>query len=34
MLDCLGETLWRAERDHTAPSETAYPDCLRRRAGN
>ncbi len=32
MLDCLGEMLWRAERDRTAPSETAYLDCLRRRA--
>ncbi len=30
MLDCLGEMLWRAERDRTAPSETAYLDCLRR----
>lgn len=32
MLDCLGEMLWRAERERTAPSEAAYLDCLRRQA--
>ncbi|MBI5612616.1 MAG: DUF1841 family protein [Gammaproteobacteria bacterium] len=32
MLDCLGEMLWRAERERTAPSETHYLDCLRRAA--
>ena len=32
MLDCLGEMLWRAERDRSAPSETTYLDCLHRRA--
>jgi len=32
MLDCLGEMMWRAERDRTAPNETAYLDCLRLQA--
>jgi hypothetical protein len=33
VLDCLGETLWRAGRDGTAPDGEAYLDCLRRAAG-
>lgn len=32
MLDCLGETLWRADRDQTPPSEQDYLECLRRLA--
>ena len=32
MLDCLGETLWRAERDRTPPSDSDYLECLRRQA--
>jgi hypothetical protein len=31
VLECLGETVWRAQRDHTAPDGEAYLECLRRR---
>jgi uncharacterized protein DUF1841 len=31
-LECLAETLWRAERAGTPPDETAYLSCLERRA--
>ena len=30
VLDCLGETLWRASRDRQPPDGAAYLDCLRR----
>lgn len=30
MMDCLGETLWRARRDGTPPDAGAYLECLRR----
>lgn len=30
VLDCLGETLWRAQRDRSPPDGAAYLDCLRR----
>jgi hypothetical protein len=30
MLDCLGETLWRATRAESAPNDADYIDCLRR----
>ena len=30
MMDCLGESLWRAQRDNQPPDETAYLECLRR----
>lgn len=30
MMDCLGEVLWRAQRQGTPPSETDYFDCLAR----
>lgn len=30
MLDCLGEIIWRAQRDQTAPDAQAYLECLRR----
>jgi hypothetical protein len=29
-LECLGETLWRAERDGRPPDAEAYLECLRR----
>ena len=29
-LECLGETLWRAQRDGTGPDAQAYLECLRR----
>ena len=30
MMECLGEMLWQANRQATAPQETVYLDCLRR----
>lgn len=30
MMDCLGEVLWRAQRDGAEPDEAAYLECLRR----
>lgn len=33
VLECLGETLWRAQCDGTPPDEALYLDCLERRAG-
>jgi hypothetical protein len=30
MLECLGETLWRAQRDNRPPDEAAYLDALSR----
>lgn len=32
ILDCLGETVWRAQRDRAPPDGAAYLDCIRRRA--
>ena len=31
-LECLAETLWRAQRDATPPDAAAYLSCLERRA--
>ena len=31
-LECLAETLWRAQRDGTPPDAAAYLSCLERRA--
>ena len=31
-LECLAETLWRAQRDRAAPDAAAYLDCLAARA--
>jgi hypothetical protein len=28
MMECLGEVLWRAQRDNLLPDEAAYLDCL------
>lgn len=33
IMDCLGETIWRAQRERTAPDAEAYLDCIRRKAG-
>ena len=33
MLECLGEVLWRAQRDNRLPDEQAYLGCIRARAG-
>ncbi len=30
LLDCLGETVWRAQRERAVPDAEAYLDCLRR----
>jgi hypothetical protein len=32
MLECLGEALWRAQRENRLPDEQAYLACLRVRA--
>jgi hypothetical protein len=29
VLECLGQTVWRAQRDRAAPDGAAYLDCLR-----
>ncbi len=31
VLECLGETVWRAQRDKAPPDGAAYLECLRRR---
>jgi len=31
VLECLGETMWRAQRDGATPDALAYLACLRRR---
>ncbi len=31
-LECLAETMWRAQRDKVPPDGAAYLDCLERRA--
>lgn len=31
VLDCLGETVWRAQREGGAPDGAAYLDCVRRK---
>jgi hypothetical protein len=31
ILECLGETLWRAQRDQRPPDGAAYLECVRRR---
>lgn len=32
VMECLGEVLWRAQRDRTGPDGAAYLDCIRRKA--
>lgn len=31
LLDCLGETVWRSQRDRSPPDADAYLECVRRR---
>jgi hypothetical protein len=31
ILDCLGETIWRAQRNRTPPDGAAYLECVRRK---
>lgn len=33
ILECLGETVWRAQRDNAPPDGAAYLACLKRAAG-
>jgi len=33
ILECLGETVWRANRDNAPPDGAAYLECLKRGAG-
>lgn len=33
LVECLGETIWRAERDGTALDAEAYVECVRRAGG-
>jgi hypothetical protein len=30
MMECLGESLWQAQRDQTTPDEIAYIECLKK----
>ena len=30
MMDCLGEELWRAQREQREPDEAAYLECLKK----
>ena len=30
MMDCLGQILWQAQREHRPPDEMAYLDCLKK----
>ena len=32
-LECLGEMVWRSQRDHAPPDAAAYLECLKKRAG-
>lgn len=34
MMECLGEMLWRAGRDKTAPDEKLYLECVERLGGS
>jgi hypothetical protein len=31
VMECLGETVWRAQREHAAPDALAYLECVKRR---
>lgn len=30
MMECLGQVLWNAQRNHQSPDEAAYLDCLKK----
>ena len=32
-MECLGEMVWRSQRDRAPPDASAYLECLRKRAG-
>jgi hypothetical protein len=31
VMECLAETMWRAQRDGSAPNASAYLECLKQR---
>lgn len=33
ILDCLGETIWQAQRSNAPPDGAAYLECIQRKAG-
>ncbi len=33
IMECLAETVWRAQRHRTPPDGTAYLECLRKKSG-
>ncbi|MEN9314760.1 MAG: hypothetical protein RIS35_1153 [Pseudomonadota bacterium] len=33
IMECLGETVWKAQRDRAMPDGAAYLECILRRAG-
>jgi hypothetical protein len=33
VMECLGETVWKAQRERTSPDGAAYLECVRRKAG-
>lgn len=33
VLECLGETMWRAQKSQSPPDGEAYVECIRRKAG-
>lgn len=33
LMDCLAETVWRAQRDRAAPDAVAYLECMQQKAG-
>jgi hypothetical protein len=33
ILECLGETVWRSQRDNAPPDGNAYLECIRAKAG-
>ncbi len=33
LMDCLAETVWRAQHERTAPDAVAYLECMRKKSG-
>ncbi len=33
IMECLGEMIWKSQRDSAQPDAAAYVDCVRKRAG-
>lgn len=34
LMDCLAETVWRAQRERTAPDASAYLECMRKKSAD